>query len=256
MSDSAGATARVVCVSGGTSGIGEALVAGFLDAGDRVYSFGRNPAKIDRLKARFESAVASGALVALAGDVNDQDFRCRLADEVAEGAGRLDVLVNNAGVIRGSGFLEEDLEAWRATLETNLVAPFAMTQVLAELLGLSAAPVVVNISSACGQHPFATCTSTSYSVSKAGLDMLTKRLALGLGPRGIRVNGVAPGVVPSEMWGGATDLIQQTVARRHVLQQRVVTPEDVADAVLFLASSRARVVTGTILNVDAGYTLG
>jgi NAD(P)-dependent dehydrogenase (short-subunit alcohol dehydrogenase family) len=86
--------------------------------------------------------------------------------------------------------------------------------------------------------------------------MLTRRLALGLGPRGIRVNGVAPGVVASEMWGGQTDLIASTVQARHVLKQQIVTPADVADAVLFLASSRARLVTGATLNVDAGYTLG
>lgn len=247
---------RVVCISGGTSGIGAALVEAFLGEGDWVYTFSRDPEKLRRLERRWPDAVARGSLVLLQGDVTDAAFLARLAARLGSDAGRLDVLVSNAGVILSAGTLEEDLEQWRATLEVNLVAPFALTQACAELLERSEAPVVLNISSACAQHPFATCTSTSYSVSKAGLDMLTRRLALALGPKGIRVNGVAPGVVDSEMWGGASDLMQEITARRHVLGQEVVKPADVAEAVLFLASSRARLVTGTTLTVDAGYTLG
>jgi NAD(P)-dependent dehydrogenase (short-subunit alcohol dehydrogenase family) len=191
------------------------------------------------------------------GDVTDGGFREALVRRIGADAGRLDVLVNNAGIIRGPGDLEETVEDWRATLETNLIAPFALIQACAPLLRRAADPSVVNIGSACAQQPYATCTSTSYSVSKAGLDMLTLRLARALGPSGIRVNGVAPGVVPSEMWGAdAGDLIDATIARRHVLKQRPVTPEDVARAVLFLASPAARTITGSILKVDAGYTLG
>ena len=251
-----GESARIVCVSGGTSGIGAGLVDAFLGAGDRVHTFGRDPGKVEALRSRWSDAVAEGALVALVGDVTDEVFRRRLVERLAADAGRLDVLVNNAGVIRDSGTLEESLEHWRQTLEVNLIAPFALTQASAGLLERGAAPVVINLSSACARHPFATCTSTSYSVSKAGLDMLTQRLALALGPRGIRVNGVAPGVVESEMWDGATDLMRETAARRHVLRGQVVTPADVADAVLFLASARARLVTGATLAVDAGYALG
>ncbi len=254
--DAGDESARIVCVSGGASGIGAALVEAFLDAGDRVYTFGRNRDKLDALRSRWADAVAEDALVALEGDVTDDEFRRRLVDRLEAGAGRLDVLINNAGVILDTGTLEESLDHWRKTIEINLIAPFALTQSCATLLDRAARPVVINLSSACAQHPFATCTSTSYSVSKAGLDMLTQRLALALGPRGIRVNGVAPGVVDSEMWGGATDLMRETAARRHVLRQQVVTPADVADAVLFLASSRARLITGATLKVDAGYTLG
>jgi NAD(P)-dependent dehydrogenase (short-subunit alcohol dehydrogenase family) len=249
-------TPHVVCITGGTAGIGAALVDAFLAQGARVYGFGRSPERAARLAARQAAMVAAGRLVVLTGDVTDAGFRADLAAWIGRTCGRLDCLVNNAAIIRSAGCLEEDLDDWRATLETNLIAPFALTQVCAPLLRQSPAPVVINISSACAQHPFATCTSTVYSVSKAGLDMLTRRLALALGPEGIRVNGVAPGVVPSEMWGGANALIEETIGRRHCLQKRPVSAEDVAQAVLFLASPQARTVTGTILNVDAGYTLG
>ena len=249
-------TGRIVCISGGSAGIGAGLVAGFLEAGDRVYTFGRDAEKLARLADRWPGPVAGGRLKTLVGDVTDAEFRARLIAMIASESGRLDVLVNNAGVILASGDLEESVEAWRATLEINLIAPFALIQSGADLLERSPAPVVINLSSACADHPFATCTSTSYSASKAGLDMLTRRLALALAPRGIRVNGVAPGVVASEMWGGAMDLMVETVRRRHVLKQEAVTPEDVTAAVLFLASSGARLVTGAILNVDAGYRLG
>jgi NAD(P)-dependent dehydrogenase (short-subunit alcohol dehydrogenase family) len=168
---------RVVCISGGSSGIGAGLVAAFLDAGDRVYTFGRSPEKVEALRTRRPEAVTAGRLVALTGDVTDAGFRRRLTERLEQDAGRLDVLVNNAGVIRSSGTLEESLEHWRETLEINLVAPFALTQICAPLLDQSAAPVVINLSSACARHPFVTCTSTSYSVAKAGLDMLTPRLA-------------------------------------------------------------------------------
>lgn len=247
---------RVVCISGGTSGIGAALVAAFLAAGDHVYTFSRRSSHIDALAAVHPDALGSGQLVALIGDVTDPGFRESLVRRIATDHGRLDCLVNNAGTIRGSGYLEESLDAWRETLEVNLIAPYALTRDSAPLLEQAPDPCVVNISSACAQHPFASCTSTSYSVSKAGLDMLTRRLAYGLGPKGIRVNAVAPGVVPSEMWGDASDLIEETVRHRHVLKQQVVSPEDVAAAVLFLASRQAARVTGTILKVDAGYTLG
>jgi len=246
---------RVVLVTGGTSGIGAGLVASFLAAGDRVYTFGRRAEPVQRLRSDLGGAV--GTLAALVGDVTDASFREALVERIGADHGRLDALVNNAGVIRGHGDLEETLEDWRATLETNLIAPFALIRSCEPLLCRAADPCVVNITSACAQHPFPTCTSTSYSVSKAGLDMLTLRLARGLGPLGIRVNGVAPGVVPSEMWGAdAEDLIRSTIEGRHVLQHRPVTPEDVARAVLFLVSEEARTITGTILKVDAGYTLG
>jgi 3-oxoacyl-[acyl-carrier protein] reductase len=249
-------TGRIVCISGGSSGIGAGLVAGFLGAGDRVYTFGRDAEKLARLADCWPEAIADGRLMTLVGDATDAEFRARLVEVMNHDVGRLDILVNNAGVILASGDLDESVEAWRATLEINLIAPFALIQSCSDLLEHSPAPVVINLSSACSQHPFATCTSTSYSVSKTGLDMLTRRLALALAPRGIRVNGVAPGVVASEMWGGAMDLMAETVSRRHVFKQEAVTPADVAAAVLFLASSGARLVTGAILNVDAGYSLG
>lgn len=250
-------TPRAVCVSGGTSGIGAAIVAACLTNGDRVYTFGRNPERVDRLRGHHAAAVEAGNLITLVGDLSDEGFRTRLTAEIDAGSGRLDCLVNNAAIILGSGgTLEESIADWRATLEVNLIGPFALTQACAPQLRRSPAPVVINISSACAQHPFTDCTSTAYSVSKAALDMLTRRLALALGPEGIRVNGVSPGVVPTEMWGDAAHLIDATVKRRHVLQHRPVQPEDVANAVLFLASPAARVVTGTLLNVDAGYTLG
>jgi 3-oxoacyl-[acyl-carrier protein] reductase len=247
---------RIVCISGGTSGIGAGLVEAFVEAGDRVVTFGRDPEKVAALAQQRSQAAHSGALRLLVGDVTHADFRERLVAEIRDTDGRLDVLVNNAGVILSQGDIEETVEAWRTTLEVNLIAPFALTQGCLGLLEKSAAPVVVNMSSACAQHPFETCTSTSYSASKAGLEMLTRRLAMALGARGIRVNAVAPGVVASPMWGGARDLIDSTVKRRHRLRQEAVEPSDVARAVLFLASEDARRITGACLNVDAGYVLG
>lgn len=255
MGESRSDAGRVVLVTGGTSGIGAGLVSAFLAAGDRVYTCGRRAQRVERLMTTHGGL--ADKLAGLVGDVTDGQFRQAIVARIGADEGHLDVLVNNAGIIRGPGDLEETVDDWRATLETNLIAPFALIQDCAPLLRRAADPCVINISSACARQAYATCTSTSYSVSKAGLDMLTLRLARALGPLGMRVNGVAPGVVPSEMWGtDAEDLIRSTIERRHVLQQRPVTVEDVARAVLFLASAEARTITGAILKVDAGYTLG
>ncbi len=249
-------TGRMVCISGGTSGIGTGLVAAFLAAGDRVCTFGRSPDKLHQLRNRWPEAIADKQLLLLTGDVTQAPFREQLIRLLTVQGGKLDVLVNNAGIIRGSGSLEESPEDWRLTLETNLIAPYALTQASLPLLSKSPSPAVINISSVCAQHPYDTCTSMAYSASKAGLDLMTRRLALALAPRGIRVNGLAPGVVVTEMWGEETELISATVARRHVLHQRAIREEEIAAAALYLASPAAACITGSILNVDAGYALG
>ncbi|NCA70039.1 MAG: SDR family oxidoreductase [Sphingobacteriia bacterium] len=249
-------TMRHVCISGGTSGIGSALVDAFLGQGDRVLTFGRDPGRVASLIERHGTAIDSGALRVLVGDVSDAAFRAHLVESLHADGGRLDVLVNNAAVILSQGDLEETVEDWRHTLEVNLIAPFALIQACIHLLSRGTDPVVINLSSACGQAAFETCTSGSYSASKAGLDLMTRRLAMTLGPRGIRVNGVAPGVVESPMWGGDRELIETTARRRHRLRQSAIEPAAIADAVLFLASAQARHITGSRLNVDAGYTLG
>lgn len=247
---------RIVCISGGTSGIGERLVAAFLEEGDRVWTFGRDGDKVATLRAHQAQACAAGALHVLVGDVTDEAFRAALVQRLRQEEGRLDVLVNNAAVILGSGDIEETVAAWRTTLEVNLIAPFALTKDFVALLESGENPVVINISSACGQHPFETCTSGSYSASKAGLDLMTRRLAMALGPRGIRVNAIAPGVVASPMWGGEQALIEATAQRRHRLHGAPIEAQAIAEAVCFLASNKARHITGAKLNVDAGYTLG
>jgi len=248
------AAPRVVCVTGASSGIGAGLVAAFLNAGDWVHACGRDGARLAALGERWAAALAEGRLVLHGGDLTEATARAALVAAIADRHGRLDVLVNNAGGIFDSGTLEESVEHWRATLEVNLIAPFALTQACAELLAASPAGVVINMGSACSSHAFESCTSTSYSVSKAGLDMLTRRLALALAPRGIRVNAVAPGVVATPIWNGASELMTATAARRHRLGGAPIAVEEVAEAVLYLAAARR--VTGAILEVDAGYRLG
>ncbi len=247
---------RMVCISGGASGIGTGLVAAFLAAGDRVCTFGRSPEKLDLLRNRWPAAIARGQLILLTGDVTDATFRDQLIRLIRERGERLDILVNNAGIIRASSGLEESPEDWRLTLETNLIAPYALIQASLPLMSKSPSPAIINISSVCAQQPFDTCTSMAYSASKAGLDVMTRRLALALAPRGIRVNGLAPGVVVTDIWGEETELIAATVAKRHVLHHRAIKVEEIAAAALFLVSAEAGSITGSILNVDAGYTLG
>ena len=130
-----------------------------------------------------------------------------------------------------------------------------LIQALYPLLQKGNTPSIINITSVCGLQAYPTCSSTSYSVSKAALEALTQRLAYGLGPDGIRVNNVAPGVIDTPMWSAAKEKQATVTEQRHILQGMLEQTEDIASAVAYLASPESRLITGTTITVDAGYHL-
>ncbi len=243
-------TGKRVLVTGATSGIGRATVLHCARAGARVAATGRQAGALADLVAATEGGIAT----TLAGDVTDEVFRARLVEGAAEVLGGLDVLVNAAGILEGGTWETTALADWDRMLDVNLRAVFAVTQLAIPHLVASRGGIV-NVSSVAGTRAFPNLLA--YCVSKAGLDQLTRCLALELAPHGVRVNAVNPGVVRTNLHraGGMTEeryaAFLEHSRTTHPLG-RVGEPEDVAAAIAFLASDAAAWITGETIAVDGG----
>ena len=242
---------RVAVITGGTRGIGHAVARHLAEAGARVVVVGR-----DADRGEAAAAAIPGARF-VAGDVRLAAHCDHAVAETLGAFGRLDVLVNNAGVIYRNRTVDRLTEAeWDETFDVNVKGAFLMTR--AALPALRAARgTVVNVASYAGLVGFA--GAAAYAASKAALINFTRSLALDHAREGIRVNAVCPGSVDTDMIHAAWDAFPDpSVARKaweakHPLG-RIATPEEVAAAVLFLASDEARFITGVALPVDGGIT--
>ncbi|MCP3706086.1 SDR family oxidoreductase [Paraburkholderia sp. CNPSo 3274] len=245
---------RVVLVTGASGGIGRALCKRFLEAGDTVLALDRDAAGVRQLAAEFGEAGAA-RLEPLAADVSDQ---AAVTEAVARGVaarGPVDVAVANAGGALGTTLAHTDAASWRRDIDLNLNGTYYTVEaVRASMIERRRGALVligsVNGLSALG-HP-------AYSAAKAALVSYTKALAMELGPHGIRANIVCPGTVKTPAWRARVEQhpeIFEELSKWYPLGD-VATPEDIADAVQFLASPQARVITGVALPVDAGLMAG
>jgi meso-butanediol dehydrogenase/(S,S)-butanediol dehydrogenase/diacetyl reductase len=244
---------KAVLVTGGTRGIGAATVRGFLAAGARVAVNGRGSQSIQRM---IES-LGSCAVIAAPGDIGTV-AGCRSAVGAAVAAfGGLDVLVNNAGVFREVLMEDSDEAFWDQTLDINLKGTFFASQAALPSLRQRRGNIV-NVASESGLMGNPRCTV--YCASKGGVTNLTRAMAIELAPD-VRVNAVCPGPIETDMTRtGAPAGVDYEEYHQALTQypylKRIGTPEEVADAILYLASDAAAFVTGAMLSIDGGSTVG
>jgi NAD(P)-dependent dehydrogenase (short-subunit alcohol dehydrogenase family) len=243
---------KVVVVTGGSAGIGRAAAAAFAAAGAKVAVAGRHGETASRAAA--EIARSSGATtLAVQTDISDPAQCARLIETAIARLGGVDVLVNNAAFFALVPLIEASISDAEEFLSTNLFGPLFCGQAMARWIAAQGRKgVIVNIGSISGARPAPGCGL--YSASKAALESLTKSMALEWGPKGVRVNGVAPGHVSTDGVNAdfAAGRLNFEAMVRQIPAGRIASVEDIAETVLFLASDRARHVVGATLTVDGG----
>jgi meso-butanediol dehydrogenase/(S,S)-butanediol dehydrogenase/diacetyl reductase len=238
---------KVVLVTGGGSGIGQAVARAFLDNGAKVAVVGRRKERLD------ETLAAAGDRgLAVAADIADPAEAARVVDDVVAHFGRLDVFVNNAATYVAKPFTELTADEWAALQRTNVDAFFHLAQrALPELERTGGNVVAVgSVSGLRGDWG-----QSGYNATKAAVMNLVQSLALDYGPKGVRLNAVAPAFTVTDATAGAAEIpAVRDAAVNRVALGRLGQPDDIAPAVLFLASDDARYVTGAFLAVDGGTT--
>jgi NAD(P)-dependent dehydrogenase (short-subunit alcohol dehydrogenase family) len=247
---------KVVLVTGAGTGIGRVIAVRFAREGARVVLSGRRKERLDDTRARI--ADAGGEAVAVAGDVAEEASAYRMVDEAVGRWGRLDVVVNNAGTITSrTAAAETPPEDWDRMMATNVRGVFLVCRRAIPIMEDQGGGAIVNIASVAGHR--GQPVNSAYSTTKGAVLNLTRSLAVDYGPRGIRVNAVSPSLVETEM--ARTRLRpgedwNERAAREWIPNYplgRLGRPDDIAGAVLFLASDDASWISGIDLVVDGGY---
>ena len=243
---------RTALVTGGSRGIGRATAELLAAAGAKVaVNYRRDDRRAEEFVRQVRSA--GGEALALAGDLSRPEEARQLVRDVLAAWGRLDVVVNNAGIWEEDRAGAGDLDTWDRTFAVNVRGAFVLTDAAIGPIEKESGSIVF-VSSTAGQRGEA--RHSAYAASKGALISYTKSLAAELGPRGIRVNCVAPGWVDTEMTAEALgDAESRAEIERSIPVGRIARPEDVASAILFLVSDLARHVQGEVLNVNGGSVL-
>jgi 3-oxoacyl-[acyl-carrier protein] reductase len=243
---------QVAIVTGGSRGIGRGIVKAFAAEGAKVaIIYKGNQSAADSLVA--EVTAAGGVAKAHQCDVANHEDANKVAEAVEAEFGPVTILVNNAGVIRDGLFVRMKPEDWNVVLQTNLGGTFNFCQAIAMKMASQRKGRIINVSSVAADHVNA--GQTNYAASKGAINAFTRALAVELAGRGVTVNAIAPGFIETDMSENirnkAGDLIKKMIPAKRLGQ-----PDDIAKAALFLASADASYITGQLLTVDGGLSLG
>lgn len=247
-------TDKVALVTGGSRGIGRAVVQKLATEGAKVAFVYRGS---QQAAEELEKAVtaAGGVAKAYQADVAEPAAARRVVDAVLADWGRVDILVNNAGVIRDGLFIRMEPENWQTVIDTNLNGTFYFCRAVADQMALKQrSGRIINVSSVAADHVNA--GQTNYAASKGAVNSFTRALAVELGSRSVTVNAVAPGFIETDMSEAVRAKGGDFIAKKLVPLRRLGKPEDIAGVVAFLAGPAAAYVTGQVLTVDGGLSLG
>jgi 3-oxoacyl-[acyl-carrier protein] reductase len=241
---------KVVIITGAARGIGEATALAFAKEGAKVVVTDMG---LDTVKAVVDQITALG-FEALGFEVNVTDRQAvnSMMDEVYDRWGSVDVLINNAGITADAQLLKLEEDAFDRVIDVNLKGTFNCGQKAAQLMAENGGGVILNASSVVGLY--GNFGQTNYAATKWGVIGMTKTWAKELGKKGIRVNAVAPGFTMTPMVAKMPEKVLDMMKAKSPLGT-LATPEDIANAYVFLASDKARFITGTVLSVDGGVVL-
>lgn len=244
---------QVAIVTGASQGLGRAMASELARNGAKVACVARSADKLATCVAAIEAD--GGEAIALTCDVTNRASVDALVDDVVDQLGRLDILVNNAGITRDTLLPRMSDEEWDDVINTNLRGPFLFMRAASRVMMRARYGRIINISSVSGL--VGNSGQTNYSASKAGLIGMTRSLSRELSGRKVTINAVAPGFIETEMTQVLVDKYGDQFikeAKTRIPAKRLGTVEEVAAAVVFLASPAASYITGTVLSVDGGMT--
>lgn len=243
---------KTALVTGGSRGIGRAIVQALARAGAKVaFVYQSNAAAAEQLVTELKST--STDVWGLQADVRSKSAADETVQKVIDKWGKLDILVNNAGVVRDTLLAMMTEEQWREVIDTNLSSVFNFCQAVTRPMMSARYGRIVNMSSVAAE--VGNKGQTNYAASKGGVEGFTRCLAKELASRGVTVNAVAPGFIETDMTAAVRNAAEAEI-KKAIPARRLGQPDDIAQAVLFLVGDGASYITGQVLKVDGGLTLG
>jgi 3-oxoacyl-[acyl-carrier protein] reductase len=244
---------KVALVTGGSRGIGRAIVQAFAAEGAKVAIVYRGSKEAaDKLVQEVKQM--GGTALAVQTDVTDSTAAQQCVEAVEKELGPVEILVNNAGVIHDDLFVRMEPEHWQAVLQTNLGGTYNFCRAVAYPMMKRRSGRIINVSSIAAEH--VNQGQTNYAASKGAINAFTRALAVELASRNVTVNAIAPGFIETDMSAAIRNKAGDLIEKKMIPMKRIGKPEDVANVAVFLASADSAYITGQVLTVDGGLSLG